>query len=64
MNTMNKLWKRLDWHTLAAPLLVIMVLVMLIIPLPTFMLDIFFTFNISIALVILLVSLYMVKPLE
>ncbi|MHB1203916.1 MAG: flagellar biosynthesis protein FlhA, partial [Acidithiobacillus sp.] len=47
-----------------APLLVIMVLVMLIIPLPTFMLDIFFTFNISIALVILLVSLYMVKPLE
>ncbi|MHB8249646.1 MAG: flagellar biosynthesis protein FlhA [Acidithiobacillus sp.] len=64
MNTLNRLWKRLDWHTLAAPLLVIMVLVMLIIPLPTFMLDIFFTFNISIALVILLVSLYMVKPLE
>jgi flagellar biosynthesis protein FlhA len=64
MSTMNTLWKRLDWHTLAAPLLVIMVLIMLIIPLPTFMLDIFFTFNISIALVILLVSLYMVKPLE
>ncbi len=64
MNTMNSLWKRLDWHTLAAPLLVVMVLIMLIIPLPTFMLDIFFTFNISIALVILLVSLYMVKPLE
>lgn len=64
MSTMNTLWKRLDWHTLAAPLLVIMVLIMLIIPLPTFMLDIFFTFNISVALVILLVSLYMVKPLE
>ncbi len=64
MSTMNTLWKRLDWHTLAAPLLVVMVLIMLIIPLPTFMLDIFFTFNISIALVILLVSLYMVKPLE
>jgi flagellar biosynthesis protein FlhA len=53
-----------NWHTLAAPILVIMVLAMLIIPLPTFLLDIFFTFNITLGLIILLVSLYMVRPLE
>jgi len=56
--------QRVNWHTLAAPILVIMVLAMLIIPLPTFLLDIFFTFNITLGLIILLVSLYMVRPLE
>nr|WP_215876219.1 flagellar biosynthesis protein FlhA [Acidithiobacillus ferruginosus]MBU2813762.1 flagellar biosynthesis protein FlhA [Acidithiobacillus ferruginosus] len=56
--------QRANWHTLAAPILVIMVLAMLIIPLPTFLLDIFFTFNITLGLIILLVSLYMVRPLE
>ena len=64
MNALNRILQRLNWHTLAAPILVIMVLAMLIIPLPTFLLDIFFTFNITLGLIILLVSLYMVRPLE
>ncbi len=64
MNALNRMLQRVNWHTLAAPILVIMVLAMLIIPLPTFLLDIFFTFNITLGLIILLVSLYMVRPLE
>ncbi|MEY2341092.1 flagellar biosynthesis protein FlhA [Acidithiobacillus sp. IBUN Pt1247-S3] len=64
MDGILRLLQRINWHTLAAPILVIMILAMLIIPLPTFLLDIFFTFNISLGLIILLVSLYMTRPLE
>ena len=64
VNVLNRIFQRLNWHTLAAPILVVMVLAMLIVPLPTFLLDIFFTFNITLGLIILLVSLYMVRPLE
>ncbi|MEL5847810.1 MAG: flagellar biosynthesis protein FlhA [Candidatus Igneacidithiobacillus chanchocoensis] len=64
MEGLLRLLRRINWHTLAAPILVIMILAMLVIPLPTFLLDVFFTFNISLGLIILLVSLYMTKPLE
>jgi flagellar biosynthesis protein FlhA len=43
---------------------VILVVVMFIIPLPTFLLDLLLTLNISLGLTILLVSMYLVNPLE
>lgn len=49
---------------LGAPLVIIMVLSMLILPLPAFVLDLFFTFNIAFSLIILLVVVYTIKPLE
>ena len=49
---------------LAAPLLVIAMLAMVTVPLPTFLLDIFFTFNITFALVVLLVVVYVLRPME
>jgi flagellar biosynthesis protein FlhA len=49
---------------LGAPLVIVMVLAMLILPLPAFVLDLFFTFNIAFSLIILLVVVYTVKPLE
>ncbi|MDO9139196.1 MAG: flagellar biosynthesis protein FlhA, partial [Methylobacter sp.] len=49
---------------LGAPLVIIMVLAMLILPLPAFVLDLFFTFNIAFSLIILLVVVYTIKPLE
>ncbi len=64
MEGILRLLRRINWHTLAAPILVVMILAMLIIPLPTFLLDALFTFNISLGLIILLVSLYMTRPLE
>ena len=55
---------RLDWRLLAAPLLVVMILMMLVVPLPTFVLDVLFTFNITLSLIILLVTLYLTRPLD
>ncbi len=49
---------------LAAPLLIIMMLAMMILPLPAFALDIFFSFNIALSIIVLLTSLYTVKPLD
>ncbi len=50
--------------SLGAPLVILMLLALLVVPLPAFMLDLFFTFNIAFSLIILLVVIYMMKPLE
>ena len=47
-----------------APLLLMAMLAMMVIPLPPFLLDILFTFNISLALVVLLAGLYSRRPLD
>ncbi len=49
---------------LAAPLLVITVLSMMVLPLAPWVLDTFFTLNIAIALVVMMVSAYMRRPLD
>jgi flagellar biosynthesis protein FlhA len=49
---------------LGAPVLVVITMAMIVLPLPTFMLDLLFTFNISFALVVLLVSIYTRRPLD
>ena len=49
---------------LAGPFLIIMILGMMILPLPPILLDLLFTFNIALAMIVLLVSLYTTKPLE
>ncbi len=54
----------LNWQGLAAPLLVVMILAMMVLPLPPFVLDLLFTFNIAIALLVMLVSLYTARPLD
>ncbi|MDT8363050.1 MAG: flagellar biosynthesis protein FlhA [Nitrosomonas sp.] len=45
-------------QSLAGPLLIIMILAMMVLPLPPFVLDVLFTFNIALAIIVLLVSLY------
>ena len=49
---------------LAAPVLIILLLAMMILPLPAFILDVFFTFNIALSVIVLLTALYTVKPLD
>ncbi len=49
---------------LVGPLLIIMVLGMMVLPLPAFMLDILFTFNIAVSIMVLLVSMNTMKALE
>jgi flagellar biosynthesis protein FlhA len=56
--------KNLNSLGLGAPLMIVMLLALLILPLPPFVLDLFFTFNIAFSLIILLVVIYTLKPLE
>ena len=49
---------------LGVPLLVIAMLAMVVVPLPTLLLDAFFTFNITLSLVILLAVIYVQRPLD
>ena len=49
---------------LGGPVLTIMLLAMIVIPLPAFMLDLFFTFNIALSLIIVIVVIYTMKPLD
>ncbi len=49
---------------LAAPLLIVLMLGMMILPLPPILLDLLFSFNIALSIIILMTSLYTVKPLD
>lgn len=49
---------------MAGPVLILMVLAMMILPLPPFILDLLFTFNIALSVMILLVAMFTRKPLD
>jgi flagellar biosynthesis protein FlhA len=49
---------------LAAPLFIVIVLAMMVLPMPPLLLDIFFTVNIAIALLVMMVAANMVRPLD
>jgi len=49
---------------LGIPLLLVAMLAMMVLPLPPLMLDLFFTFNIALSLVVLLVVIYTTRPLD
>ena len=51
-------------RTLAGPILIIMILAMMVLPLPPFILDFLFTFNIAVSIIVLMVSLYTRNPLD
>ncbi|SDS02230.1 flagellar biosynthesis protein FlhA [Pseudomonas oryzae] len=53
-----------DMKLFAGPLLIILILSMMILPLPPFVLDLFFTFNIALSIMVLLVSMFTQKPLD
>ena len=49
---------------LATPLLLLIVLAMLMLPVPTFCLDFLFSFNITFSLILLIMTLYVQRPLD
>ncbi|NQY27021.1 MAG: flagellar biosynthesis protein FlhA [Piscirickettsiaceae bacterium] len=49
---------------IAAPLVLMALLAMIVLPLPPFMLDMLFTFNLALSLTIMLASIYVLKPLH
>ncbi len=70
MKSLSHLIGRRDWmgdvrmKLLAGPILILMILAMMILPLPPFALDLLFTFNIALAIMVLLVSMFTEKPLD
>src|SRR3989338_3938426 len=49
---------------LGAPLFLMVIMAMMTLPMPTFLLDVLFTFNIALSLVVLLVAVYSLRPLD
>ncbi|HSI59795.1 MAG TPA: flagellar biosynthesis protein FlhA [Ideonella sp.] len=50
--------------SLMAPIFIVMVLAMMVLPLPPFALDLLFTFNIAMSLMVMMVAANMIKPLD
>ncbi|WP_312829349.1 FHIPEP family type III secretion protein, partial [Pantoea anthophila] len=57
-------FKEMQWQVLAGPVLILMILSMMVLPLPPFILDLLFTFNIALSIMILLVSMFTQRTLE
>ncbi|MCW5261908.1 flagellar biosynthesis protein FlhA [Verminephrobacter eiseniae] len=60
-------WARANTGALAgltAPLLVVAILALMVLPIPAWMLDAFFTLNIAVALMVMMVAAYMLRPLD
>ena len=55
---------RLNLRQMMAPLLITLILSMMVLPLPPFALDVLFTFNIALSIIVLLVAMYTMKPLD
>ncbi|WP_392421388.1 flagellar biosynthesis protein FlhA [Edwardsiella piscicida] len=53
-----------QWQVLAGPILIFMILSMMVLPLPPFVLDLLFTFNIALSIMVLLVAMFTQKTLE
>ena len=49
---------------LLIPMLILLIILMMVVPLPAFLLDIFFTLNIALALIIVMISINTMRPLD
>ena len=56
--------KVLSHGNLGIPIMLLMLLGMMMLPLPAFLLDILFSFNIALSIVVLLVGVYSLRPLD
>jgi flagellar biosynthesis protein FlhA len=64
MNFLSRLAAEARRHKFATPLFLLVVLGMIILPLPPVLLDVLFTFNIVLALIVILVSVSARRPLD
>ena len=61
---LQDLFVRFGQRQLAGPVLILVILAMMVLPLPPFALDLFFTFNIAISVIVMLVAMSVMKPLD
>jgi len=64
MNLLTRLIAEMRRHKFATPAFLLTILAMIILPLPPILLDVLFTFNIVLALIIILVSVNAKRPLD
>lgn len=64
MTEVMRLAREMTQRGIGIPLGILMLLAMLVVPLPPFLLDMLFSFNIALSLVVLLAGIYTRKPLE
>ncbi|MDQ1832888.1 flagellar biosynthesis protein FlhA [Massilia scottii] len=64
MSFLNSLLVELKRHKFATPVFLLVILSMIILPLPPVLLDVLFTFNIVLALIVILVSVSAKRPLD
>ncbi len=64
MNFLNSLVAEMRRHKFATPVFVMSILAMIILPLPPILLDVLFTFNIVLSLIVILVSVGAKRPLD
>jgi flagellar biosynthesis protein FlhA len=64
MNAQGVMVMGMPVNRLAVPMLVLLILAMMVLPLPTIMLDVLFTLNIALAMIVMLVSLNARRPLD
>ncbi|PIJ50934.1 flagellar biosynthesis protein FlhA [Erwinia sp. OLTSP20] len=57
-------FKQTQWQVLAGPVLILLILSMMVLPLPPFVLDLLFTFNIALSIMVLLVAMFTQRTLE
>ncbi|WP_337022415.1 MULTISPECIES: flagellar biosynthesis protein FlhA [unclassified Pantoea] len=57
-------FKDTQWKVLAGPILIMLILSMMVLPLPAFILDLLFTFNIALSIMVLLVAMFTQRTLE
>ncbi|WP_296750399.1 flagellar biosynthesis protein FlhA [Thiobacillus sp.] len=62
--SLSKIFNPANARAMAAPIFIVLILAMLVLPLPPFALDMLFTFNIALSIMVLLVSLSTKKALE
>lgn len=62
--TLQTVFGRLKVGQMTGPVLILLILAMMVLPLPPFALDLLFTFNIAISVIVMLVAMNVVKPLE
>ncbi|MFM8590456.1 MAG: flagellar biosynthesis protein FlhA [Limnohabitans sp.] len=64
LSSLRQNMSRFDYKGLGVPALVLMIMAMVVVPMPPLLLDILFTFNIIIGLIVIMVAIGTRKPLE
>ncbi len=63
-NSIADVLRAMPWTEMSVPLMVLGIVVAMITPLPSFLLDLLISANITISVIVLLVSMYIIKPVE